>query len=210
MSIAYRISAFNRKRKWDLFLKEIVPTQDLRVLDLGFSEKEYSQTDNYIEKYYPYPEMLTALGIEIPDEFKKRYPEVTVISYNGDTFPFENKSFDVCWSNAVIEHVGNRDRQLSLLTEIKRVSKRGFITTPNKYFPIELHTRTPLLHYFPNKLFDKYLSMTGKTWATGDYMRLLSISDMKGLLRDADISEYKIFKNKLMGFTLDFVVVFQT
>lgn len=210
MSIAYRISAFNRKRKWDLFLKEIVPTQDLRVLDLGFSEKEYSQTDNYIEKYYPYPEMLTALGIELPDEFKKRYPEVTVISYNGDTFPFENKSFDVCWSNAVIEHVGNRERQLSLLTEIKRVSKRGFITTPNKYFPIELHTRTPLLHYFPNKVFDKYLSMTGKAWATGDYMRLLSISDMKGLLRDADISEYKIFKNRLMGFTLDYVVVFQT
>lgn len=210
MSIAYRISAFNRKRKWDLFLKEIVPTQDLRVLDLGFSEKEYSQTDNYIEKYYPYPEMLTALGIEIPDEFKKRYPEVTVISYNGGTFPFENKSFDVCWSNAVIEHVGNRDRQLSLLTEIKRVSKRGFITTPNKYFPIELHTRTPLLHCFPNILFDKYLSMTGKAWATGDYMRLLSISDMKGLLRDANISEYKIFKNKLMGFTLDYVVVFQT
>lgn len=210
MSIAYRISAFNRKRKWDLFLKEIVPTRDLRVLDLGFSEKEYSQTDNYIEKYYPYPEMLTALGIEMADEFKKRYPEVTAIRYNGDSFPFENKSFDVCWSNAVIEHVGNRDRQLSLLTEIKRVSKRGFITTPNKYFPVELHTRTPLLHYFPNKVFDKYLSFVGKTWATGDYMHLLSISDMKGLLSDADISEYKIFKNRLMGFTLDYVVVFQT
>ena len=86
----------------------------------------------------------------------------------------------------------------------------GFITTPNKYFPVELHTRTPLLHYFPNKVFDRYLSLVGKTWAAGDYMHLLSISDMKSLLRDADISEYKIFKNRLMGFTLDYVVVFQT
>ena len=208
MSIAYRLSAFNRKRKWGHFLDEIKPTQELRVLDLGFSENEYSETDNYIEKYYPYPEMLTALGIETPDEFERKYPEVSAIHYDGDTFPFVDKSFDVCWSNAVIEHVGNRDKQLLFLSEIKRVSKKGFISTPNKYFPIELHTRTPLLHYLPNKIFEKVLSITGRGWATGDYMRLLSISDMKSLLRDAGISEYKIIKNKLMGFTIDFVVVF--
>ncbi len=210
MSFAYKVSAFNRRRKWGIFIKEIAPNENTRVLDVGFSENEYSGTDNYIEKHYPYPEKLTALGIDIPNKFKTRYPKVTAVRYDGGVFPFENKSFDICWSNAVIEHVGSRDRQLSFLKEIRRVSKKAFITTPNRFFPIEVHTRTPLLHYLPKAAFDKYLSLVGKGWATGDYMQLLSLSELELLLRDSGISEYKIFKNRLLGFTLDFVVVFGT
>jgi len=210
MSFVHKISEFNRRRKWGIFLNEIAPNDKFSVLDVGFSEKEYSSTDNYIEKNYPYPEKLTALGIDVPKEFKSRYPKVSTIHYDGDVFPFENNSFDVCWSNAVIEHVGNRDKQLFFLKEIKRVSKKAFITTPNRYFPVEVHTRTPLLHYLPKPAFDKYLSRVGKKWATGDYMHLLSKSELELLLHDSGISKYTIFKNKLLWFTLDFVVIFET
>jgi len=208
MSIAYKVSVFNRKRKWDLFLNNIVLTKEMRVLDVGFSEKEYSSTDNFIEKHYPYPEKLTALGVNVPVEFKKRYPLVTAVHYGGGIFPFADKAFDVCWSNAVIEHVGDRDKQLFFLKEIRRVSRRAFITTPNKHFPIETHTRTPLMHYFPKKIFDRYLTLMGKKWATGNYMHLLSFSDCNNLLCDASIHEYKIIKNRLFGFILDFVIIF--
>jgi Methyltransferase domain len=210
MSFAHKISAFNRKRKWDLFKKEIAPNKNMSVLDVGFSEDEYSSTDNYIEKNYPYPENLTALGIDVANNFKAKYPKVTPVHYDGNAFPFENKSFDICWSNAVIEHVGDRDKQLFFLKEIKRVAQKAFITTPNRYFPVEVHTQTPLLHYFPKVVFDKYLSLVGKGWAAGDYMYLLSIYEMELLLRDSGISNYRIFKNKLLGFTLDFVVIFET
>jgi hypothetical protein len=209
MSLAYKISAVNRNRKWDIFLREICPNPELHVLDVGFSENEYSPTDNYIEKYYPYPEMLTALGVNTPNMFKERYPKIKAFQYDGNVFPFGDKEFDVCWSNAVIEHVGNFDKQQFFLSEVKRVASKAFLTTPNKLFPIEVHTRTPLLHYFPKKIFDSYLRLIGKTWATGNYMNLLSINDIQRLLTKAGIGNYRIIENKLLGFTMDFIIIFE-
>lgn len=183
---------------------------DTRVLDVGYSNKEYSDTDNFIEKHYPYPHMLTALGIDEPTKFRQRYPYVKVVKYDGTNFPFDDKSFDICWSNAVIEHVGNRNHQLLFVKEIKRVAKMAFITTPNKHFPIEAHTRTPLLHFLPKPSFDRYLRMVGKNWATGNYMNLLSLKDIKSILNDANITEFKIIKNEFLVFTLTFIIVFKT
>jgi SAM-dependent methyltransferase len=208
VSLAERVSAFNRKRKWELFLSELSPQSTTSVLDVGFTPIEYSSTDNYIQKHYPYPQQLTALGIDSNSDFENRYPQVRVVQYDGNTFPFADQQFDVCWSNAVIEHVGDATRQLQFLKEIRRVSKRGFITTPNKLFPIELHTRTPLLHWLPKPAFDAFLRMTGKAWATGDYMHLLTIRELRRLLTRAGIDNYRIFRNRLLGCTVDFVVVF--
>ncbi len=210
MSFAHKISSWNRHRKWKLFLKELTIEKGIRILDVGFSENEYSNTDNFIEKHYPFPEMLTALGIERPNKIKKRYPKVSFIQYDGKKFPFKDKEFDICWSNAVIEHVGTNDDQLFFLSEIGRVAKNAFITTPNRNFPVEVHTRTPLLHYLPKKLFDRYLNFIDKKWATGDYMNLLSKNNLRTLLAKANISDYKIYSNKLVGFTLDFVVIFRS
>ena len=129
-------------------------------------------------------------------------------SYDGNRFPFENKKFDVCWSNAVIEHVGDKTKQIMFLKEIKRVANRAFVTTPNKFFPIEVHTCVPLLHFLPKKLFDKYLLFIGQKWATGNYMNLLSLKDIGIFLKESGISRYKIIKNKLLFFTLDFIIYF--
>jgi len=185
MTLAHRISAWNRRRKWAYFLKELAPDAQTRVLDVGFSEIEYSPNDNFIEKNYPYPEKLTALGVDNPKEFLVRYPKVQALQYDGKTFPFKDKEFDICWSNAVIEHVGDKDAQLFFLKEIARVSKRAIVTTPNKYFPVEVHTRTPMLHFLP-----------------------LSKGDLKELLAQAGISDYTIKPNRIMGFGLDFVLTF--
>ena len=46
MSFAYKVSGYNRKRKWALFERLIRPTADLTVLDVGFNEIEHSSTDN--------------------------------------------------------------------------------------------------------------------------------------------------------------------
>jgi len=207
MSIADKISQYNRQRKWRTFTEIIRPSPDLKVLDVGYCNQETVETDNFIEKHYPYPRMLTALGTEAPTIFRDRYPEVNCIQYDGTTFPFRDGSFDVCWSNAVIEHVGDRAAQLRFLREISRVARLAFITTPNKFFPIEVHTRTPLLHLLPKPVFESYLRRIGKAWATGEYMNLLSLSELKQLLHQAGINDFRILKNKLLGFTLDFVVI---
>ncbi len=207
MTLAHKISAFNRNRKYKIFLELFKPNSTLSILDVGYSDKEYSATDNFLEKNYPFQEKITALGIDEPDKFSERYPQVKAIQYGGKKFPFIDKVFDICWSNAVLEHVGNNDDQLLFLKEIKRVSTMAFITTPNRYFPVEVHTRTILLHFLPKKIFERYLLSIGKKWATGNYMNLLSYDDIKTLLKSAGISNYRIIRNKILFFTLDFIII---
>ena len=204
-----KISAHNRARKFNYFLETFKPQPTDFILDVGFAEREYSGVDNYLEKHYPHQSQITALGISGSENFSKQYPEVKVVLYDGKIFPFEDKSFDIGWSNAVIEHVGNQDAQLLFLNEFLRTCKRIYFTTPNRFFPIEVHTRIPLLHWLPKSVFDSILKVTSKKWAAGDYMNLLSISQIKSLLKKAGVTNYSIKKNRLFGFTMDYCIIIQ-
>ena len=206
--IADKVSNYNRQRKYNFFVYYFKPTIYSKILDVGASEKEYTENANILEKKYPYPENITVLGIDHYIEFCKKYPKVKTVTYEGEGFPFKDKEFDICWCNAVIEHVGNRDKQERFLKNIQRVAKMSFVTTPNRYFPFEVHTRIFLLYYLPKGLFDKILNKIGKSWATEDYMHLLGLRDIKKLLRNCGINEYKITKNKVLGFTIDYVIMF--
>ena len=210
MSIAYKISAFNRRRKWKIFNEIIKTTPQTTILDIGFSSEEYSETDNFLEKNYDFPSKITALGIDDPQKFLDRYPLTKAIQYDGKKFPFSDYCFTVGWSNAVIEHVGDRDSQLLFIKEINRTCNQAFITTPNRYFPIEVHTRLFLLHYLPKPIFDMILKLLNKKWATDGYMNLLSLNEIKELMHLAGIKDYQIIKNRLFGFTLDFIITWQS
>lgn len=206
-SIAHLFSGKNRKKKYELFLSKFKPTPGTKILDVGFSDIEYSPNDNYLEKHFQFPNSITALGIDEPKSFSERYPKVNVIKYDGNNFPFGDREFNIGWSNAVIEHVGDYNKQILFLKEIERTCGSFFITTPNRYFPVEIHTRIPLLHYLPKKYFDLLLTFIGKKWATGSYMNLLSEKNIIKLLERAKIENYQIIKNKIGIFTLDFVII---
>ncbi len=207
-NLAYKISGRNRRKKFDFFMQTFAPDANTSILDVGAAEEEYSETDNLLERLYPYPGNISVLGIDEYHKFRARYPAVQATVYDGKKFPFPDQSFDLCWSNAVIEHVGNRDRQILFLREIRRVARNAYLTTPNRFFPVEVHTRTPVLHYLPKPLFERYLKLVGKSWAAGDYMFLLSFNDICGMLQAAGIRDYVIKRNYLFGFTLDFVIMF--
>jgi hypothetical protein len=211
LSIGERIGTFNRYRKWQLFLERVNPQPEDRILDIGYTDLEYRSTDNLLEKHYPRREMITALGVDEPAHFATRYPDVKSLRYDGERFPFADASFEVAWSNAVLEHVSTEtervERQVLFLSEVRRVARRAFITTPNRWFPLEVHTRTPFLHWLPKRVFDAYLRLRGKSWAAGDYMTLLSEQDLRGRLAAAGIERYELVKNRVGPFTADFVVI---
>jgi SAM-dependent methyltransferase len=125
------------------------PDPSRKILDIGFAEKEYSPVDNFIEKTYPYPNMLTALGIESTKSFRKRYPKVKAVQYNGDVFPFANKEFDICWSNAVIEHVGDEDKQITFIKKIMRVGRHALYYYAQQVFPDRTPHANSLASLFP-------------------------------------------------------------
>ena len=105
--------------------------------------------------------------------------------------------------------MGKEEAQVNFLRELNRTCKKVYFTTPNRYFPFELHTRLFLIHWLPKALFDKIISHTSKKSASGDYMYLLSKRKLVKLLKKAGITKYQIYKNRFCGFTMDFSVIIQ-
>ena len=42
---------------------------------------------------------------------------------------------------------------------IKLTNKYFFVTTPNRFFPIDFHTKLPIIHMFPKKIHRKILRL---------------------------------------------------
>lgn len=206
-SLAYTISAQSRARKHAFFLATLKPDPLDTILDVGANALEYSDTDNYLEKHYPYPHQITVLTLDDPTALRALYPETTVIQGDGTRLPFEVSQFAIAYSNAVIEHVGNHEAQLAFLKELVRVSRRGYLTTPNRHFPIEVHTRIPLLHLLlPKAWFDTLLRLIGKGWAADEYMYLLSEKDILTLVRETGLTHFTLTPHRFMGFTMTYTL----
>ena len=94
---------------------------------------------------------------------RRLYPGVRFVQADARDLPFADGSYDFVHSSAVIEHVGSHARQTAFLRELWRVARRGlFITTPNRWFPIEVHTVLPLVHYLPPSTFRAILRRLGR------------------------------------------------
>lgn len=209
-TLAYRISARSRARKYAQFLTLMQPAPTDTLLDVGVNAREYSATDNFLEKHYPYPANITVVSTDDLAAFRARYPHITAVTADGRSLPFADKSYTIVYSNAVIEHVGDEEAQLRFLRELIRVSERGYLTTPNRLFPVEVHTRVPLLHLvLPRALFHAWLRLIGKTWATGDYMHLLSERELRALVGKAGLREYTLLKNRFLFFPMTFTLVWK-
>jgi ubiquinone/menaquinone biosynthesis C-methylase UbiE len=99
----------------------------------------------------------------------------------GDRLPFEDREFDIAFSSAVIEHVGDRSQQRHFISEMVRVSKRFFLTTPDRRFPKELHTFLPFVHWLPQQHHQSILRKVGKTtWASTENLNLLDEKSLRG------------------------------
>ena len=74
---------------------------------------------------------------------------VRIVMADGLSLPFADGSFDLVFSNSVIEHVGDWKAQAQFAREIQRVGKRHWVQTPDRTFPVEPHLWTPFLHFLP-------------------------------------------------------------
>ena len=153
--IASRVSLRSRERKLRLFLELLQPGPDTTVIDVGVTDAPFGggSTDNFFEALYPWPERVTAVGTTELDRFRRAFPRVRAIRADGRRLPFADAEFDLGFSNAVVEHVaGGRAGQCQFVRELCRVAQRVFVATPNKYFPLEVHTLVPLVHWLPPPL----------------------------------------------------------
>jgi SAM-dependent methyltransferase len=184
VSLADAVSLRSRKRKLRLFLDELQPTAQTTVLDVGADELAFGEGDgcatlNFFEELYPWPERITALGLQDGSAFRARYPQVRYVQGDACDLPFADGEFDIVFSNAVVEHVGGRELQRRLVSEALRVGRQVFLTTPNRLFPLEVHTRLPLVHWLPDRVSQRVYGALGKGDAKD--LRLLSPRAFKAL-----------------------------
>ena len=66
-----------------------------------------------------------------------------------DVHQFPDHSFDLAFSNSVIEHVGADEKQEAFAREVVRLGKSYWVQTPSAWFPIEAHTGMPLYWFYP-------------------------------------------------------------
>jgi len=194
-----------RRRKFADFTRLCRPTPQDEVLDVGVLGRETYDAANLFLKEYPHQERLTALAIEECSELSARYPLVRFVRYDGRRFPFADDSFAICHSNAVVEHVGDLERQRLFVSEMVRVANRGFFTTPNRWFPIELHSKLPLAHYLPWPLFIQ-LSRIVRREELVRGVRLLSKRQLAELAKRAGVSSFLILNNRVLGITVTYSV----
>jgi ubiquinone/menaquinone biosynthesis C-methylase UbiE len=180
------LSAAARRRSFHRLIRELRPGPTDLVLDVGVTADVGMQESNIFEQCYPHPRRLVALGLEPLSANKQRFPEVCFVQGDARALPFADRSFSVFISNATIEHAGTREQQAAFVREALRVGRKVVIVTPNRWFPLELHTFIPFLHYLPRQWHRWWLRQLGFTfYAHEANLRLLSPGDLRALFPPA-------------------------
>jgi SAM-dependent methyltransferase len=166
--LAGRVSLRSRRSKYRLFVDTFRPDESTTIVDVGVADSDFgvgggaASTYNFLEAMYPWPRRITAVGLgELPN-FQRAFPEVTCVRADGRNLPFSDDSFDIAFSNAVIEHVGDEGDQRAFAVELCRVGRRVFVTTPNRWFPVDVHTLLPAVHWLPEDPRSRILHRLGK------------------------------------------------
>ncbi|MDA7715140.1 hypothetical protein N8827_00945, partial [Pelagibacteraceae bacterium] len=93
---------------------------------------------------------------------------------------------------------------------VSLTNKYFLITTPNRFFPIDFHTKLPFLHMLPKKIHRIILILMNlKEYAKEENLNLLGSSDLNKLIntqKNVDF-EIKIFKIKLFGLTSNLLIL---
>jgi hypothetical protein len=159
--LAARASLWNRRRKLALFLDELRPGPETTIVDVGVGDTGFDTepgialSHNFFEAMYPWPDRITAVSDVPLPTFAEEFPDIASVTASGTDLPFEDDSFDIAFSNAVLEHVGRREEQRRFVRELCRVAPRVFVSTPNRRFPVEVHTLVPFLHWLPRAARDR-------------------------------------------------------
>ena len=204
MRAIYRLNSRSRVMKLDFFWDVFKPRPGTCVLNLGAAPPHrgrvllgYNRTD-LLEQPEQDPRWKTlrvigcSLNREDMREYRRLYQHLgfAALVVDGCQLPFPDKSIDIVFSNAVIEHVHPPD-QLRMAKEIMRVGRSWFVTTPNFWYPVELHNMLPFLHFLPKSTQFAIEERLG-TYPPTEPLNLLSARQLRGLFPGSSIRRVRV------------------
>jgi len=103
------------------FVETFQPTAETTVLDVSGTPYNWERIDARFS--------ITLLNIE-PLEADRHGARYTLIRGSGTQLDFPDRSFDIAFSNSVIEHVGSLDAQRAFANQLRRVDRQLWVQTP--------------------------------------------------------------------------------
>ena len=179
------------------------------ALDIGTTNDNDFKSSNYLIKNL----INISIFKSITDQSLKDnyFKNILTKSITEDFSTDEINTFrsDLVVSNATIEHIGSFENQIKMIKNISKLTKRYFvITTPNRYHPLDFHTKLPFIHWLPKKVHRKILSFFRfKFYSYEKNLNLLSENDLRLCLKISGITSYKIYYIYLFGFKSNLLVL---
>jgi|TARA_Y100000389_G_scaffold168335_1_gene173946 ubiquinone/menaquinone biosynthesis C-methylase UbiE len=198
----------NRLKIFDLFMNKLKPSNETKILDVG-TTPVIEDGENIILNNYQWVENISSISNQDCSLLNKKYKNCNFYLGDAKKMEFNDNTFDIVHCSATIEHVGNRINQKKVISELYRVCKNHvFLTTPNKYFPIEMHTKIPFLHYLPKKIYRVILKIIGLNfYSLEENLNLLNTSDLKKMCNELKIKRYNFYYNKLLFMKSNIILV---
>ena len=179
------------------------------ILDIGTTNDTENESSNFIIKNLKNVKSFYSISDQlISSTFFKKKLQRSIIE-NFSEYEIENFKSDLVVSNATIEHVGNyNDQKVMIDNMIKFSKKMVIISTPNRYHPLEFHTKIPFIHWLPKKIHRKILkSLNLSFYSKEKNLNLLSSSDLNSFVKNEEIkSEFKYIKFLFFRSNLIFIL----
>ena len=200
---------FNRQKIHKIFLNHSGYNINSTLLDIGTSNTADINHNIILQKTVDNKNIF-ALSNTALDKIKNKYKNIKKF-YNADgrNTKLESDSFDIVYSSATLEHVGSFENQIKFVKEAYRLSNKiTFITTPNRFYPIDFHTKLPFIHWFPKKFHRLLLNLLGLSfYAKESNLNLLDIKTIKKILYILKVKNYKIIRYKFLFFNSNIIII---
>jgi len=194
--VAFRIW---RKKRFASFVEAIPLSLTDQLLDVGGYPHFWTHHPRLVGK-------IDTLNVHEVEWNAAEAPEHNISTLLGDgcCLAFADGSYDIVFSNSVIEHVGPWEKQQAFAAEARRVGKSLWVQTPAFECPMEMHFLALGVHWLPMKMRKftaRWLTPWGwlerrdksKADKFVENIHLLSKKQMCLLFPDCEIRTEKVF-----------------
>jgi len=200
----------NRKKMYKIFQDYIPVNEETKILDIG-TTPSLEEHENYLVHQYKWKKNLTCLSNQDCEILQSKYSELTLLRGDAKEVNLADSSFDIVYSNATIEHVGSSTNQINFIKECVRLSRsKIFISMPNRYFPIDFHSKIPLIHMLTKNIHRGILKLFGESFFRyEENLNLISKKDLIFFCKKLNIKKFKIISHKLLFFTSNVILIIE-
>lgn len=188
-----------KERRFKRFVRTLNPNEQDRLLDIGGYPFNWFNRGGICQE-------IDVLNLEASPigELPAGAPVIRAIAGDARHLDLPDSSYDIVFSNSVIEHVGSFADQRDFAEEARRVGGALWVQTPAWECPVEPHFLGLFIHWLPRAWHARaarWFSVRGLSGASdardlkliAGTTRLLSKNEMRRLFPDCEIWTERMF-----------------